>query len=300
MLMIPILIVCYLRPEKLRELLESLVNSEHEVFVFIDRAETTQKDLNSEVNEIAMQYKNSMNLKVEWSSEKLGVAQGVPAAINWAFSYVEELIILEDDCFPTKYAFEFFENQRERIKNSIVMSCATSPWKNQSSEHQLNGVALSNYPLIWGWSTNKSNWKKISRLINSPTPHGRVLFSLIHNPSKALSVCFFYAAVIRVNRGKLAAWDCHVALEMLLSNYVSIISDVTLIENSGNDEMGSHPGDSISEDSQVISASSERAANTRFDSSSSFLSINNREIEKEIYRMKIRHYLSPIKALINL
>ena len=298
--MIPILIVCYLRPEKLRVLLESLVNSTREIFIFIDRAEAAYKNLNSEVYEIAMQYKNLMNLKVEWSSEKLGVAQGVPAALNWAFTYVEELIILEDDCFPTNYAFEFFENQSERIKNSIVMSCATSPWKNQPTQHQLNSVALSNYPLIWGWSTNKSNWKKISRLINSPIPHGRVLFSMIRNPSKALAISFFYAAVIRVNRSKLAAWDCPVALEMLLSNYKSIISDVTLIENSGNDEMGSHPGESVSKDSQVISTSSERAANTRFDSSSSALSINNREIEKEIYRMKTRHYLSPLKALINL
>jgi hypothetical protein len=131
------------------------------------------------------------------------------------------------------------------------MSCATSPWSYGSQVHSFNSVALSNYPLIWGWSTNKTNWGKISKLINRPTPHSRIIFSMFRRPMKALAISFFYAAVIRVNRGKLAAWDCPVALEMLLSNYKSIVSNVTLIENSGNDDMGSHPGKPIYVGSEV-------------------------------------------------
>jgi hypothetical protein len=229
----------------------------------------------------------------------MGVARGVPAAINWAFTFVDELVILEDDCFPSKFAFEFFENQRERITHPIVMSCATSPWTPRTYAYSSNTVALSNYPLIWGWSTKKLNWEKISRLINHPTPHARIIFSIIRRPTKALAISFFYAAVIRVNRGKLAAWDCPVALEMLLSNYKSIISDVTLIENSGNDEMGSHPGKPLDIGSEVISSYSKKPSNDQYDLLSSSLKLNDREIEKEIYKLKLRHFLSPIKALLN-
>jgi hypothetical protein len=230
----------------------------------------------------------------------MGVAQGVPAAINWAFSYVEELVILEDDCFPSKSALDFFEAQRERMNNSIVMACATSPWTSSSYTNSSNSVALSSYPLIWGWSTNKNNWEKTSRLINHPTPHARIILSMIRRPTKALAISFFYAAVIRVNRQKLAAWDCPVALEMLLSNYKSIISDVTLIENSGNDEVGSHPGKPLEIGSEVLSSYSQRPSNEQYDASIRALRINDREIEREIYRLKLRHFLSPIKAMINL
>jgi hypothetical protein len=298
--MIPILIVCYLRPEKLRVLLESLKNSKTEIFVFIDRAEENHQELNRQVYETAMQYSKSLNIKVKWSNEKMGVAQGVPAAINWAFTFVEELVILEDDCFPSKFALDFFENQIDRIRDSIVMSCATSPWSYGSQVHSFNSVALSNYPLIWGWSTNKTNWGKISKLINRPTPHSRIIFSMFRRPMKALAISFFYAAVIRVNRGKLAAWDCPVALEMLLSNYKSIVSNVTLIENSGNDDMGSHPGKPIYVGSEVISSFSGSPSSGRYDKSSRALKVNDRGIEKEIYQLKLRHFLSPIKALINL
>ena len=94
--MIPILIVCYLRPEKLRLLLESLSNSRTEIYIFIDRAEGAHEDVNRQVYDTAMQYVHSLNIKVNWSRQKLGVAHGVPAAINWAFSFVDELVILED------------------------------------------------------------------------------------------------------------------------------------------------------------------------------------------------------------
>jgi hypothetical protein len=289
-----------LRPEKLRVLLESLENSRTEIFIFIDRAEGNHQELNMQVYEIAMQYSKSLNIKIKWSNEKMGVAQGVPTAINWAFTFVEELVILEDDCFPSKFALDFFENQRDRVKDSIVMSCATSPWTFSSQAHPSNSVALSNYPLIWGWSTNKINWEKISRLINHPTPHSRIIFSMFRRPMKALAISFFYAAVIRVNRGKLAAWDCPVALEMLLSNYKSIVSNVTLIENSGNDDIGSHPGKPIDVGSEVISSFSGSPSSDRYNKSSRALLLNDREIEKEIYELKLRHFLSPIKALINL
>ena len=298
--MIPILIVCYLRPEKLRVLLESLENSRTEIFIFIDRAEGIYQERNMQVHQIAMQYAKTLNIKVKWSYQKMGVAQGVPAAINWAFTFVEEIVILEDDCFPSNYALDFFENQRDRVRDSIVMSCATSPWTNRSQAYSSNSVALSNYPLIWGWSTNKINWEKISRLINNPTPHSRIIFSMFRRPMKALAISFFYAAVIRVNRGKLDAWDCPVALEMLLSNYKSIVSNVTLIENSGNDEIGSHPGKPIDVGSEVISTFSGRPSSERYDKSTRALRVNDREIEKEIYELKLRHFLSPMKALINL
>ena len=297
--MIPILIVCYLRPEKLRFLLESLSNSRTEIYIFIDRAEGAHEDVNRQVYDTAMQYVHSLNIKVNWSRQKLGVAHGVPAAINWAFSFVDELVILEDDCFPSKFALEFFENQRGRLNNSIVMACATSPWTSSSYKNSTKSVALSNYPLIWGWSTKKNNWEKISRLINHPTPHARVILTMIRRPSKALAISFFYAAVLRVNRHKLAAWDCPVALEMLLSNYKSIISDVTLIENSGNDEMGSHPGNPLEIGSEVLSSYSHKPSNNPTDLSIKASRINDREIEKEIYRLKLRHFLSPIKAMIN-
>jgi GT2 family glycosyltransferase len=214
--MIPILIVCYMRPDKLRNILEVLKNSEAEIYIFIDRAVGINAELNSQVNDVAMSFASSQNIRVRWSNESYGVARGVPAAIEWAFSHVDELVVLEDDCLPSEHAINFFQNQIALINNSVVMSCATSPWRDKRSEKV---IGLSSYPLIWGWSTNKVAWMKISRLLGREVPYLRILKTVIRHPSRSLAICYFSAAVIRIRLKKLAAWDCAIALEMLLSNY---------------------------------------------------------------------------------
>ncbi len=293
--MIPILIVCYIRPEKLRHILEVLKNSEAEIYIFIDRAREINAELNSQVNEVAMAYASSLNVKVKWSNESYGVARGVPAAIDWAFSHVDELVILEDDCLPSEHAINFFQNQRALINKSVVMSCATSPWRKQSLERV---VGLSSYPLIWGWSTNKVAWMKISRLLGREVPYLRILKTVLLHPSRTLAICYFSAAVIRIRLKKLAAWDCAIALEMLLSNYSAIIPDKSMVENSGNDGVGSHEGIAVEAGSEIVSKKAQGPASNQLDTSQEFKKKIDKEIEESIYNFRFRHYFSPIKALL--
>ena len=240
-----------------------------------------------------------MDINIHWAKSKLGVGLGVPSALNWVFDFEHEVIVLEDDCLPTKDSYIFFDNQSNRIKNEIVMACGTSPWHDHDdcSRHLLS---LASYPLIWGWSTNSNSWAKLGELIESKTPHMRVFKAIIKNPTRIKSLCFFYAAVIRVNRGKLKAWDSPVALEMLLGDYRAIISNKTLIENSGQDQSASHFSNPNSTLSEVVSSSQIGPASSELDRTLENTQEINREIEKVIYSLKIRHIFSPLKALIGL
>jgi hypothetical protein len=107
----------------------------------------------------------------------------------------DEVIILEDDCQPTEYAYEFFDNQNSRLSSQIVMACGTSPWDGKNDENDTRSLTLSSYPLIWGWSTNLESWSKIGSLIQTRTPHLRVLKAIIQNPSKMGIMCFFCSSV---------------------------------------------------------------------------------------------------------
>ena len=293
--MIPILIVCYIRPEKLRNILEVLKNTEAEIYVFVDRALGINAELNSKVNDVAMAYASSQNIKVWWSDESYGVARGVPAAIEWAFSHVEDLIILEDDCLPSEHALTFFQNQLALINKSVVMACATSPWRDKTSA---KAIGLSSYPLIWGWSTNKVAWMKISRLLGREVPYLRILKTMFLHPSRTLAICYFSAAAIRIRLKKLAAWDCSIALEMLLSNYSAIIPDKSMVENSGNDGVGSHEGIAVEAGSEIVSKMAQGPASNQLDTSQEFKKKIDKEIEESIYNFRFRHYFSPFKALM--
>jgi hypothetical protein len=226
------------------------------------------------------------------------VGLGVPSALDWVLNFEDEVIILEDDCLPTEAAYTFFDDQSSRLTDEIVMACGTSPWPAEKSDSESRSLSISSYPLIWGWSTNSKSWYKLSKLIQNRTPHLRVLKAILLNPSRIKILCFFYAAVIRVNRGKLKAWDSPVALEMLLSGYKAIITNKSLIQNSGQDENASHfsnPGSLLSE---VVSQSQIGRARSHLDRRLESCAEIDKKIEKSIYSLKLRHIFSPIKALI--
>jgi len=296
--MLPVLIVCYLRPEKLKTLLESLKESNRRIFIFIDRANDPFVDLNAQVFNVATEYVNEMDLVIKWADTNQGVAHGVPAAMNWAFSHVDELIIIEDDCLPTQFAYEFFENQKAHLFGTSQMLCATSPWLSDISKENRTPLTLSSYPLIWGWCTTAKNWQSLSKLINAKTPHMRVAKTLFKYPSRIREVCFFYSAVIRVNRGKLKAWDCPVALEMLLNDYKSIISNRNLVENSGQDGIASHFSNSESLLEEIVSKAQSGPASSVLDSSREWSQRVDLAIEENVYQLKWRHIFSPLKAMI--
>jgi hypothetical protein len=290
-----------LRPEKLELLLESFIDLNRKIFVFIDRATEPHIDLNKEVFDVAQKFQSRLNIEINWAGLHQGVAHGVPTALDWAFSYVDELIILEDDCFPNSFSLQFFENQVFEIgKKLIVMASASSPWADCGDFKDQIPLTLSSYPLIWGWSTNRASWMKIKILIKTKTPHLRVLNYILANPSKIREICFFYAAVIRVNRKKLSAWDSPVALEMLLSGYKAIISNVNLIQNSGQDDIASHYSNPDMSLNQIVSTTEEVLANKYLDVSKFWSDKVDREIEHNVYNLKNKHILSPIKALIGM
>jgi hypothetical protein len=241
-----------------------------------------------------------MNIKILWTDKNQGVGRGVPSALDWVFTFEEEVIILEDDCQPTKDAYTFFDKQSNRLSQEIVMACGTSPWAIQNGSDSSRKLSLSSYPLIWGWSTNSASWSKLRILIYSETPHFRVMKALLLNPSRMKSICFFYAALIRVRREKLKAWDSPVALEMLLCGYKAIIANKTLIQNSGQDETASHFSNPNSILTEIVSKSENGPASIELDRSIENCERTDRRIEKEIYSLKLRHLLSPIKAFMGL
>jgi hypothetical protein len=296
--MLPVLIVCYLRPEKLEILLNQLKSSGRRIYVFIDRADISNHETNTQVFNVAKKFESSLDIEVHWAEKNQGVQLGVPSALNWVFKFENEVIILEDDCLPTKDAYDFFDMQASRLSGGTVMACGTSPWGVTNPSTEADSLSLSSYPLIWGWSTNLESWSKIGRLIQSKTPHLRVLKAIIQNPSRMKILCFFYAAVIRVNRGQLKAWDSPVALEMLLKGYKSVISNKSLIQNSGQDKNASHFLNPDSVLSEIVSQSQAGPASTVLDQSFDISEEVDRKIEKEIYSLKVRHMLAPIKALM--
>ena len=290
----PVLIICFRRPRNLEVILRACEDKSRDIYIFVDKSELYD-ELNNEVCRIANRLSESTeSIKVMISEKNLGVRFAVPAAINWALESCESLIVLEDDCFPNQFALDYFDKSIELISQETVLaSGSTLP----NFPEKLSGfVYESEYPLIWGWGLTKNSWAKIRP--DQGFAFKEIFLSILKYLNRTIPILYFYAAVIRVDRGLLNAWDSPVALRMLIKNYKSIIPDTSVISNVGQDDVASHFESAKSKPEITVTNYGNRAPSMTKNLSTKLSKELNQEIQTQIYKMKLQHVLSPIKSKI--
>ena len=124
-----------------------------------------------------------------------------------------------------------------------------------------------------------------------------MLTTVLQRPRKILILCFFLAAHIRVHRGRSKAWDCSLALGMLLKGKKALIPNLTMVTNTGRDEVASHTIRGENQDS-IFRKESSNPPSSIIDESLFCTNKTDKQIQKKLYNLKIRHLLSPFKAYL--
>ena len=294
--MTAVLIVAFARSKKLTHLVSLCLEQNRQIYVFIDGPNDLHQNDQEETVKAAAAFANNVNVKIFLNGSNLGVALAVPEAIDWCMKSEDSIIVLEDDCIPSPFAFDFFDWGVGRIFGNVVLVSGISPESFQDNIGTRKTATLASYPLIWGWACTKESWEKLRETkVNGHSPI-RIFKSIVRNPAKFTAIMFFLAATLRVQKGNLKAWDSEVALEMLTSGYKAIIPNHSVIGNTGNDEFASHQMNSHSELPSQVVEYSKQSPSKEIDMSKKSEKITDLLIEKYIYKLKSRHLFSPIKA----
>jgi len=96
-----------------------------------------------------------------YSDENQGCKKRISSGLDEVFSYVEDAIILEDDCLPHTDFFSFCEELLEYYREEEkVMTIAGNNFQLPSFQID-ESYYFSVYPECWGWATWKRAWEKI-------------------------------------------------------------------------------------------------------------------------------------------
>jgi hypothetical protein len=295
--MLPILIIAYLRPEALRANLERFSSENQKFYVFIDHADDKYRSTNQEVVKCATEFSLKANVKLRLSENNLGVANAVPTAIDWIADSEREFIVLEDDCQLNPEGLKFLNRYAYLLRDEVSVLSATSPWDYAPGETHTRPLSISSYPLISGWATSASNWKELSIFIGKKPPYGAALKKVLKNPSRIKTISFFLASQIRVYQGRVGAWDSSVALWMLLNSRKSLIPNITMVTNTGRDQVATHTRPAPGENT-IFRQETQGKPSSTLDLSLQMSRFTDKQIENVLYKMKARHVLSPVKALL--
>lgn len=174
-----------------------------------------------------------------YAEQNMGCGNRVAAGLDWAFSLVEEAIILEDDCLPHPDFFRFSSMMLERYRDDQRVMMVGGTNYLLDSLKLSDSYFFSRYFAIWGWATWRRAWKLYDRHM-SDWPRLRKENQLHSFYPQRFMVRHLTALFDMVARGRLDTWDVQWFFSCLFNNGLSIVPGVNLISNIG--VSGTHTG----------------------------------------------------------
>lgn len=232
MLSTPILFLIYNRPEMTFKVFNA-IRLARPKYLFIAADGPKQNKADDEL--LCKQSRSILNL-VDWDCEvktlfrkqNLGCGIAVSEAITWFFSFVENGIILEDDCLPDATFFTFCQQLLEKYKDCPQISTISANNYQLKYKHKAS-YYFSIYSHIWGWATWRRTWDLYRYEINDYNKS--ILMKHIKNKEEILYWDNIYKNIDKFKQ--INTWDYQLQYMNFKHNMMSIVPSVNLVRNLG-------------------------------------------------------------------
>lgn len=248
---IPILIIIFNRPDKVRTLITALEKIKPKyVYIAADGPRTESSTDNAtclEARTIATNIPWDCEVRTLFQDTNLGCKIGVTTAITWFFEHVPEGIILEDDCIPRAPFFTYCAELLERYRNesSVMHISGTSFLDTASAQARTTSYFFSNITLVWGWAT----WRRAWNLYDANMKQLDTLEDTLiqrRTFSSAIHLRFWVDVFKHIRAHNIDTWDGQWGYSILAAKGICIIPTVNMIENIGFDDEATHTKKPIS------------------------------------------------------
>lgn len=236
---VPILVLGFNRPDRVRELLERLrALAPEKIFFAVDgpRSDIPAERVKvEETRELVSLIDWHCEVHTQFQEVNLGCAHGVTAGIDWFFSQVTEGIILEDDVLPDLSFFPFCSELLEKYRKDRKVWCVSGSNRIPTSElHTRDSYRFSTIPQVWGWATWKDRWDQYSLDISQWRSRGLSNAKLMKTVSYSPSAFAFWSANFDLMaRMAVDTWDTQMVNAAMRNGALAAIPNVNLVENVG-------------------------------------------------------------------
>ncbi|MFL2832356.1 MAG: hypothetical protein ACJ0BK_01935 [Coraliomargaritaceae bacterium] len=239
----PILFVVFNRPDQTKAVFEVIRRQQpSRLYLAADGARANVKADKEKcllVRKIISQIDWDCHVETRFQSKNLGCRQAVSEAIDWFFNHEEEGIILEDDCLPSDYFFEYATIALERYRdNPKVMHIGGINFQARDESAE-KAYYFSKIPHIWGWATWRRAWRYYDRELTGLPDF--ITSGRWRQLDKDIDTCYYWIRCFYgVWSGKINTWDYQWIFSVLANNGLSVSPAVNLVENIGFSDDATH------------------------------------------------------------
>ena len=234
-----VVVMAYNRPSHLQRLLISLQKSKiKKINVYLDKPVNKLSDINQKEIERMLKAANFwLNCKINKQRKHLGISKSLKIALDREFKKYDKLILLEDDCIPFKFFFQYMVdclNKFEKNKKIRTVCGYQLPILNKKRKVVKN-IFIKRF-IPWGWATWKDRWK----IYNSNLLDIKKKLTYSNKETYLPIEMKKYLKNKKLLDNSADVWSINWAFLHYFTNTYCVYPNVSLIRNIGFDGSGVH------------------------------------------------------------
>lgn len=238
----PIAIFAFKRPVHLKRVLDVVKSVlPKKLYIYIDRPKESASievfKSWEDVKKIISEIDWADELYVDCAEKNLGCKERISSGIKDILTREESAIFLEDDCLPDSSFFSFCDFNLNAFQNNqdVFVITGFNPL-NEMTVH--SDIIFSDYPHIWGWAT----WRRFLDVYDVAMSDWESSKDKIskHKRLSKEEQKFWKYFFNKVAKGRVDTWDAQVTYASLIHKKINIYPKLSLIQNIGFDDAGTH------------------------------------------------------------
>ena len=233
----PVVFLIFNRPDTTRKVFEVIRQAQPQQLLVVadgprsDKAGEAKKC--AEVRAIIDTVDWDCEVLINYSEINLGCKKRVSSGLDWAFSLVEEAIILEDDCLPDPTFFRFCQELLEKYRDDKRIMAISGDNFQFGRKRTNYSYYFSRYSHCWGWATWGRAWQYYDgemKLWEEIRDQNWLKDILDNNPWE---VSYRRRKLQAVYEGDIDSWAYIWTFSCWLQNGLVILPNVNLVSNIG-------------------------------------------------------------------
>jgi hypothetical protein len=239
----PVILIIFNSPERTLKVFEKIREVRPvKLFVAADGPRPQRpedKEKCDAAREIIQKIDWDCDLRTDFVDANIGCRRRTSSGISWAFSLVEQAIILDDDCVPDSSFFRFCEELLDQYKNdSRIMAISGNNFQLGKKRSEYS-YYFSRFSHAWGWATWGRAWKYYDDKMSLwPYFRDNELLRDIFPKKKDRRVWDNYFKY--VYKDKVDSWAFRWLFSCWTQNGLTILPNVNLVTNIGFESDATH------------------------------------------------------------
>lgn len=304
----PIVLFVYNRPQHTKKTLEALalndLAKESHLIVYADgpKADASDQDIAriDEVREIVRSVQWCGTVELIASEINKGLASSIISGVSSVLERSGKVIVLEDDLYTSK-SFLLYMNQCLEFYKTRQTVFSVSAYQQSKKvfhipEQYGYDVYVSPKPYPWGWGTWADRWSEVDWSMQN--------FSIVASDSAMVNAVErsgndLLLMLRQQKEGKINSWWIRFYLHHFSNRAISIQPCVSLVQNIGMDDSGTHCNTGTRWDTEVEDGKQDfRLLNVLYENAEIFNSIYTSNTELPPKRSVARRYAGAVYRFI--